>query len=94
MVYRTGYPAVSSFYDVFQLNSNFQDVLIDATGNFGDYIAVTNGTDLIMFRQYEIPIVVIQDTFSDYSFDLTYTNDPTGKNYSLAKCTVKIANYP
>lgn len=52
MVYRTGYPSVASFYDVFHLNASLSDVSIDATGNFGDYITVVYGSTFRMFRQY------------------------------------------
>lgn len=52
MVYRTGYPAVSSLYDVFHLYQRYDDILIDATGSFGDYVAVAFGSILTMFRQY------------------------------------------
>jgi len=94
MVYRTGFPAVSSLYDVFHLEGKYDDLLIDATGNFGDYVAVAYNTVLLMFRQYEVPILVFEDTFSDYSFNVTYTNDPLHRyNYSR-KSSVKIANYP
>lgn len=58
LVYKTGLPAVSSLYDVFNLNLNYDDILIDATGSFSDYITVTFGSILFMFRQYEIPILV------------------------------------
>jgi hypothetical protein len=52
MVYRTGYPAVSSLYDVFNLYGKYEDILVDATGNFGDYVAVAYGNTLAIFRQY------------------------------------------
>jgi hypothetical protein len=52
MVYRSGFPAVSSFYDVFNLYGKYEDVLVDATGNFGDYVAVAYGNILQIFRQY------------------------------------------
>jgi len=57
LVYKSGLPAVSSLYDVFNLNLNYDDILIDATGSFSDYITVTFGSILMMFRQYEIPIL-------------------------------------
>lgn len=94
MVYRTGLPAVSSLYDVFQLNQKYDDILIDATGSFGDYVTVCFGSILMMFRQYEIPLLVFEDSFSDYSFNLTYTNDPQHRFNYLSKSSVKIANYP
>jgi hypothetical protein len=52
LVYRSGYPAVASFYDVFNVFFNYDDMLIDATGNFGDYIGIAVGSMLVMFRQY------------------------------------------
>lgn len=52
LVYRTGLPAVSSLYDVFHINGRYDDMLIDATGSFGDYVAVGLGSVLMMFRQY------------------------------------------
>ena len=52
LVYRTGLPAVSSLYDVFHLYQKHEDVLIDVTGSFGDYVAVAVGSRLMMFRQY------------------------------------------
>lgn len=94
MVYRSGYPAVSSLYDVFHLNQKYDDILIDATGSFGDYVAVAFGSILTMFRQYEIPILVFEDSFTDYAFNLTYTNDPHERFYYMQKSSVKIANYP
>ena len=76
MVYRSGYPSVSSFYDVFHLNVRHDEVLIDATGSFGDYVTVAWGNKITMFRQYEIPILVFEDVFGDFNFNLTFTNDP------------------
>jgi hypothetical protein len=58
MVYRTGFPAVSSFYDVFNLQVKYEEVLIDASGRFGDYVAVAYGNKLQIFRQYENPLLV------------------------------------
>lgn len=94
MVYRTGLPAVASLYDVYHLYAKYDDILIDATGNFGDYVAVAIGSILKMFRQYEIPILVFEDSFSDYAFNLTYTNDPQQRYHYLSRSSVKIANYP
>ena len=94
LVYRTGYPAVSSLYDVFHLNLRYDDLLIDATGNFGDYIAVAWGSVLDMFRQYEDPIIVVEDTFDDYKFNVTYTNDPHQSYRYFSKVEVKVANFP
>ena len=52
LVYRAGFPSVASFYDVFHINGKYDDMLIDATGNFADYISVVMGSILMMFRQY------------------------------------------
>ncbi len=52
LVYRSGYPAVSSFYDVFNINAKYDDMLIDVTGNFEDYVSVALGSMLLIYRQY------------------------------------------
>lgn len=41
-VYRAGYPAVSALYDVIDLYT-YQPILIDASGNFIDYVTVYSG---------------------------------------------------
>ena len=66
LVYRAGLPSISVFYDVFHINGKYEDMLIDATGNFGDYVAVSMGSILMMFRQYEIPILVFDDSYNDF----------------------------
>lgn len=76
LVYRTGFPAVSAFYDVFNIYMRFDDMLIDATGVFGDYVTVAMGSLLMIFRQYEYPVLVFEDSFHNYDFNLSYTNDP------------------
>ena len=58
LVYRSDLNAVSSFYDVFHLGITRDDLIIDATGSFGDYITCAYHNKLFMFRQYEIPILV------------------------------------
>ena len=94
MVYRTGYPAVSAFYDVYHLNLRNDDLFIDATGSFGDYITCAYHNKLFMFRQYEVPILVFVDVFGDFKFNLTYTNDPHERYYYLTRSNVHTANYP
>lgn len=76
LVYRTGYPSVASFYDVFNINARYDDMLIDATGVFGDYVTVALGSMLLMFRQYEFPVLVFEDNINNFDFNITYTNDP------------------
>jgi hypothetical protein len=94
LVYKTGTPAVASFYDVFNVFFNYDDMLIDATGVFGDYVSVAVGSMLVMFRQYEIPVLVFENSFTDFDFNLTYTNDPHEEHKYLSHSTVKVANYP
>jgi hypothetical protein len=59
LVYRSGTPAVSAFYDVFHIEGKYDDLLLDVTGNFADYVSVTMGSILMMFRQYQVPVLVI-----------------------------------
>jgi hypothetical protein len=63
-------------------------MLIDATGNFADYVSVAMGSMLHMYRQYEIPILVFEDTFFDFKFNLTFTNDPKNRYHYLSTSTV------
>lgn len=93
-MYRTGYPAVASFYDVFNVFFKYDDMLIDATGVFGDYVTVAVGSMLVMFRQYEVPVLVFENNFNDFEFDLTYTNDPSGEHKYVSHSSVKVANLP
>ena len=94
LVYRAGLPSVAVFYDVFHINGKYEDMLIDATGRFGDYVSVTMGSILMMFRQYEVPILVFDDNYNDFEFNLTYTNDPHNQSIFLSKSKVNIANFP
>jgi hypothetical protein len=94
LVYRSDTPAVAAFYDVFHIEGKYDDMLIDVTGSFADYISVAMGSMLMMFRQYQIPILVFEDTWSDFSFNLTYTNDKNHNFHYMSPATVKIANYP
>jgi hypothetical protein len=48
----------------------------------------------MMFRQYEIPVLVFQDVFGNFTFNITYTNDPNNRFYYSARSTVYTANYP
>lgn len=92
LVYRAGYPTVMTFYDVYDMNASYSETLIDATGVFCDFLVLASGSRLQVFRQFMIPLLIIYDTFSDFSFNITYKN--TDKIYRLPKSTVKIANYP
>ena len=94
LVYRTGYPAVASLYDVFHINGRYDDMLISATGSFGDYVSVTMNSIFMMFRQYEDPILVFEDSFDDYKFNVTYSNEPEHSYKYFASVEVKIANFP
>lgn len=47
-----------------------------------------------MFRQYEIPILVFKDVFGNFTFNVTYTNDPNGRFYFSSPSTIYTANYP
>lgn len=94
LVYRAGLPAVAAFYDVYHLYRRFDEVLIDATGNFGDYVAVAVGSTLLWFRQYSIPFLVFEDSYADFDFDLAFSNDPHEKEKFLLSSNVQIANSP
>jgi hypothetical protein len=94
LVYRTGYPAISAFYDVFHVFGKYDEMLVDATGVFGDYVAVALRQTLQIFRQYEVPILVFSNSFFDFDFNVTYSNDPHEQAKQLSHSNVKIANFP
>ena len=94
LVYRSAGPAVSSLYDVFHIEGKYDDMLIDVTGTFADYVSVTMGSILMMFRQYGTPILIFEDNWNDFDFNITFTNDETGSHHYLKRSSVKIANYP
>ena len=75
LVYRSNVPAVAALYDVFHIEGKYEDMLIDVTGTFVDYVSVTMGSILMMFRQYAVPLLVFEDTWNDFEFNITYTND-------------------
>jgi hypothetical protein len=66
LVYRSDQPAVGSFYDVFHINGKYDDMLIDVTGSFADYVSVAMGSILMMFRQYQIPVLIFSNTFDNF----------------------------
>jgi len=76
LVYRSAGPAVSALYDVFHIEGKYDEMLIDVTGVFADYVTVTMGSILMMFRQYGVPVLVFEDSWTDFDFNITYTNDP------------------
>lgn len=75
LVYKSAVPAVASLYDVFHIEGTYEDMLIDVTGTFADYVSVTMGSILMMFRQYSTPLLVFEDNWNDFEFNITYTND-------------------
>jgi hypothetical protein len=52
LVYRAGMPTVATFYDVFNIDANYDDILVDVTGTFADYVLFSAGNSLTLFRQY------------------------------------------
>ena len=79
---------------MFYINGKYEDILVDVTGTFADYVLFSTNNQLTLFRQYEIPILVFEDTFFDFSFNVTYTNAHNTDHNVLSNSTVKIANYP
>lgn len=79
---------------MFNINGNYEDIQVDATGTWADYVLFSTGTGLSMFRQYATPILIFQDTFSDFTFNLSYTNSHNTDSKTLVNATVRIANYP
>jgi hypothetical protein len=90
-VYRAGYPNAGSLYDVIPLGS-YRDMLIDVTGSILDFVTVVSGSTIRIFKQYEFPLVVVENTFRDYSFEIAYYNNET--HTGLTRVNVKVQNWP
>jgi len=69
-------------------------MLIDATGNYGDYVTIAMGSILHMFRQYTIPYLIFEDSYADFSFNVTFSNDVHEKEKFLTSSEVMISNSP
>ncbi len=52
------------------------------------------GSILMTFRQYEVPVLIFEDNWNDFEFNVTYTNDPEHRYNYTSFATVKVANYP
>lgn len=72
-IYRAGYPAVASLYDVIDLYT-YQAILVDASGMQIDYVTVYSGSELRIFREYETPIAEIINPDRSYKFYIEYYN--------------------
>jgi len=90
-VYRAGYPNVGSLYDVIPLGS-YRDMLVDVTGSIIDFVTVVSGSVIRIFKQYELPVVVVENIFNDYSFEIEYYN--VDRETSLSQVNVKVQNWP
>lgn len=90
-VYRAGYPAVSALYDVIDLYT-YQPILIDASGNMIDYVTVFSGTELRVFRQYQLPVAEITNAQRNYQFYVEYYNVVTSVKLELI--SVSVINLP
>lgn len=91
-VYRGGYPNVGSLYDTIQLGS-YNNMLIDVTGYYLDFVTVVSGSFIRMFKQYELPVVVVESAFRDYSFDIEFYNDASAES-NMTRVAVKVQNWP
>jgi hypothetical protein len=90
-VYRAGYPAVASLYDVIDLYT-FEPILIDASGSLIDYVTVISGSELRVFREYETPFAEIFNPNEAYQFWFEYYNVMSSVKMELI--TVSIINLP
>ena len=52
LMFKTGVPAVSSLFHVYNFNSMLYGLTLNVCGRQGDYVTVTDGAELTMFREY------------------------------------------
>lgn len=41
-------------------------MLIDVTGVFADYVTVAMNSILLMYRQYQVPLLVLESVWTDF----------------------------
>lgn len=68
-------------------------MLIDVTGYFVDFVTVVSGSYIRIFKQYFLPLVKVESTFNDYSFEIEFYNDASVES-NLTKINVKVLNWP
>jgi len=52
------------------------------------------GSMLHMYRQYEFPILIFEDSFGEFNFNVTYSNDPEHHEKYLSHSVVKVVGHP
>lgn len=67
-------------------------MLVDVTGSIIDFVTVVSGSTIRVFKQYELPIVVAENIFQDYSFEIEYYN--VDKENNLTQVNVRVQNWP
>lgn len=52
LIFKTGVPAVTSLFHVHNFKSRLYGSTLNVCGRQGDYVTVTYGAELMMFREY------------------------------------------
>lgn len=94
LIFRTGAFSVSSLYDVINMPGLYshKNLEIEVSGYFVDFVSIIASGAFYVYKQFEIPFLVLEDGMDDYQFYLHFTNHETSQNISLV--SVKVANYP
>jgi hypothetical protein len=94
LIFRTGAFSVSSLYDVINMPGLYshKNLEIEVSGYFVDFVSIIASGAFYVYKQFEIPFLVLEDGMNDYQFYLHFTNHETSQNISLV--SVKVANYP
>lgn len=94
LIFRTGYFAVSSLYDVINIPGLYshKNLEIEVSGYFVDFVSIIASGAFYLYRQFEIPMMIMESDVIDFQFYLHFMNHETSQKLSLV--TVNTTNYP
>lgn len=94
LIYRTGAFSVNSFYDVIDVHGLYshKNLEIEVSGFFVDFVSIIASGAFSVYRQFDTPMLVMEDNMDDFKFYILSQNKATSSNISLV--SVKVANYP
>lgn len=94
LIYRTTSFSAAALYTVINLPGQFthKNLEVEISGYDVDYVSIIASGEFYTYRVFEKPHMIIHDTFSDFTFQIGFSN-PVAREM-MTEVTVKIANYP
>jgi hypothetical protein len=89
---QSGYASMFSIYNVHSLQTNISDIQVGVSPHYSaDFIATTINDKANIFRIYERPFMIFEEWSTDFSANLTFTNDKLNRYTYLFKINVVYA---